>query len=331
MYVAAEKLIDQWKLAFAPSWHCDARCTHCFISRSLRCRDDYDSNVANNLFSGLPPEIRVIGFTGGEPFLHPRRLIRLMRRALAMGRASTVSTNGLWAINWNSGLRLLKNAAEAGLLEITLSLDRYHRPSLPVEVVKRLMTTAIELGLEINLKTVGGRKYSTINKIRQADLFDEQKSKEIHIFLEHVGEATKIAKEHYPVGQQDHCIALMTPAVLPDGSIFACCSAKTLEFRDSILRLGNVLDKPLEQSLDIASRHWIFAAMMALGPRGLWGLIGKPWTARQDSTSMCSNCQSIFEDPSLISMIEEAIRADASIRKEISARVMLMTSGAISD
>ena len=129
---SSEPIFSHQRIAVAPSWNCDARCLHCFLSDDLRNRDAFDSRVIEAVLDGLPDHVRVIGFTGGEPFLHLERFFRLLEKVSDAGRVSTVITNALWSQDWSRAAGILKQAHALGLRGISISMDEYHRPPLPL-------------------------------------------------------------------------------------------------------------------------------------------------------------------------------------------------------
>jgi hypothetical protein len=72
--------------------------------------------------------IRILGFTGGEPFLYPEFLVALTRRAVELGfRFDKLMTNGVWfrdRAGLASVLQSLKDAGFGG--KIGLSVDKFH-------------------------------------------------------------------------------------------------------------------------------------------------------------------------------------------------------------
>jgi radical SAM protein with 4Fe4S-binding SPASM domain len=72
--------------------------------------------------------IRILGFTGGEPFLYPEFLCALTRRAAIRGfRFDKVMTNGVWFRDLGHLSEVLHDLAAAGFSgKIGLSVDKFH-------------------------------------------------------------------------------------------------------------------------------------------------------------------------------------------------------------
>jgi hypothetical protein len=72
--------------------------------------------------------IRVLGFTGGEPFLYPEFLLALCRRGSQLGfRFDKIMTNGVWQRDCRHLADVLNQLAAAGFSgKLGLSVDKFH-------------------------------------------------------------------------------------------------------------------------------------------------------------------------------------------------------------
>jgi hypothetical protein len=72
--------------------------------------------------------IRILGFTGGEPFLYPEFINQLCRRAAKLGfRFDKIVTNGVWFSDANHLEKVLRQLARAGFTgKLGLSVDKFH-------------------------------------------------------------------------------------------------------------------------------------------------------------------------------------------------------------
>src|SRR5262249_45373923 len=83
-------------LSFAGTYQCNLTCTHCCVP--IEWPDRLDISVALRFLEDAHANgIRILGFTGGEPFLYPEFLHALCRRAAARGfQFDKIMTNGVW-------------------------------------------------------------------------------------------------------------------------------------------------------------------------------------------------------------------------------------------
>jgi pyruvate-formate lyase-activating enzyme len=119
-------------LMVAPVYQCNLSCPHCCVpiewpdrldvATALRCLEDAHAYG-----------IKVLGFTGGEPFLYPEFLHALCRRATALGfRYDKVMTNGVWHTGTAHLDAVLGELAAAGFTgKLGLSVDKFHGSHAP--------------------------------------------------------------------------------------------------------------------------------------------------------------------------------------------------------
>src|SRR5215471_6124523 len=83
-------------LSFAGTYQCNLTCPHCCVP--IEWPDRLDIPVAVRFLEDAHAAgIRILGFTGGEPFLYPEFLQAICRRAAALGfHFDKIMTNGVW-------------------------------------------------------------------------------------------------------------------------------------------------------------------------------------------------------------------------------------------
>ena len=318
---AAEPIFKNQRIAVAPSWHCDARCLHCFLSDDLRNQDAFDPRLVDSVLEGLPAHIRVIGFTGGEPFLHRGRFFRLLEKVSGAGRVSTVITNALWALDWSKAAGVLEQAYNLGLRGLSVSMDEYHRPSVPLPVVVRLLRYARELGMTVGLQGVGERARQAMARAMQRSDIPAADGAEGVVNLERVGAAEVLARKDIPSKELSSCMNALDPLVIPDGRFYSCCSARLFQIKNPVLLRGSVGRRPIEEIVDTASRDYLLAAIIVLGPAGLAGWLGvKP----NQGATRCEVCLMLLEDRETLQELVQCIDGDLKLRKEIVGRHLVL-------
>src|SRR5262245_21459156 len=114
-------------LSFAGTYQCNLTCPHCCVP--IEWTDRLDNDVAVRFLEDAHRfGVGSLGFTGGEPFLHPEFLHAVTRRAADLGfRFDKIMTNGVWhrdAEHAESVLTVLRKAGFSG--KIGLSVDKFH-------------------------------------------------------------------------------------------------------------------------------------------------------------------------------------------------------------
>jgi hypothetical protein len=119
-------------LSFAGTYRCNLNCPHCCVP--IEWTDRLDVEVALRFLEQAHAYgIRVLGFTGGEPFLYPEFVVQLSRRAAALGfRFDKVITNGVWFRDRVHLEGVLGELSEAGFTgKLGLSVDKFHGIQTP--------------------------------------------------------------------------------------------------------------------------------------------------------------------------------------------------------
>lgn len=93
--------------------------------------------------------LQSIGAHGGEPFLYFGLLKHIMKKAKKLGVPRTwVITNGFWAKTGEIAEKKLVELKEAGLTNITFSVDGFHQEYIPLETVRNGIEAAVKVGFE---------------------------------------------------------------------------------------------------------------------------------------------------------------------------------------
>jgi ribosomal protein S18 acetylase RimI-like enzyme len=254
-------------------------------------------------------------FTGGEPFLHPGRLAELVRTVSESGRSAAVVTNAAWALEPERAEELLSQARQSGLKGITVSVDEYHRPAVPLDAISRLLKRAQAAGLIVNVAGIGKKGREQIAQL-EADGLALAHPRELNLFdLENIGIASSLGEDRVRNPDLSSCHAAMEPLISPDGSVYACCTYHLFNIRTPVLLRGNVLNQPVGEILEEASRDYLLAAVAALGPGGLLKLLGRP--APRKVVSPCSLCLSLLNDAAIVDELRARIGSDKQLRKEL--------------
>ena len=111
------------------SYACTHECDHCFLYCSPRAEGTFTLAQVEELLdqARAMPGVSEIYFEGGEPFLFHPLLVAGLEAAAARGFRTGVVTNCYWATSVEDARLWLAPLAKAGLGDLSVSDDEFHR------------------------------------------------------------------------------------------------------------------------------------------------------------------------------------------------------------
>src|SRR5262249_28301651 len=131
-------------LSFAGTYQCNLTCRHCCVR--IEWTDRLDLAVALRFLEDAYSEgIRILGLTGGEPFLYPEFVHAVCRRAVELGyRFDRIISNGVWHRDQEHLESQLAPVAEMGYSgKLGLSVDKFH--GMEIDKAAQFCRTAVRL------------------------------------------------------------------------------------------------------------------------------------------------------------------------------------------
>lgn len=121
------------------NYYCTSRCAHCLYC----CGPQWDKRYIDETTTRLNLEkIRALGCRavhvgGGEPFLNPDGLLRVLEVAREAGvRIEYVETNSSWYQDLDSAVARLRELKARGLETLLVSISPFHNEHIPFQKVK---------------------------------------------------------------------------------------------------------------------------------------------------------------------------------------------------
>jgi len=323
-------------LGFHYTDRCNVECAHCCVSSGPRRRTKMDPAFAAEIIGqaaalGIP----AIKFTGGEALLYPQEILELTDLAHRKGMNVGVVTNGYWAPTVEKGVRFLTPFLEAGLCEVDISVDQWHWDFLKAEQVGRAIQAArtfrdlkvvlyrvmkvtetaedpafyAALGLAPDELTF--ESCNANDMIRQAGRDPAGRLLVRWTLVSRVGRGAGLPAEdalHAPCGSITPVACgevTRAPVILPDGTLFACCSGSV----PSPLHAGNLRQMSLALVQDRMERNPLLQLIAARGPTHLRDALAE----RQRHRDLPLTCDSICDlCKGILSRVEEPVLQDVA-------------------
>ena len=291
---------------------CNIACRHCWFSSSpdKRARMSLEEALGYIDQACEISSIEWISITGGEPFLFPEMVKKIILYASEKGFHTECVTNCFWASSKEIAIETLQGFKYAGLEVINISTDDFHQEYLPFEYVKNCYWASQTLGLKPVIMCTVGRS-SSLDLDQVVGLLGD---KGIQIlgsgfhckkpitalaiqsgFLP-VGRGESIPKEELMVA--DHLLlggcdkVLRDVSISSNGLVFPCCSAGGLV---KGVEIGNARLNSLLDMIGKASSNLMFNVLLTEGPEGLRRRNAIPYR-KNGYVNKCHLCYEVLRD-----------------------------------
>lgn len=294
---------------------CPLSCAHCCFSASASNQDKLSANQIIKTIKYLDNSmIKMVAFTGGEPFLLGQTLIKAVHAANQRGFKTRIVTSGYFGENFSKSEMRLKALEKAGLKELSISWDDFHAEFIPFEYIRNVFWAAKKLGLVVGINIVQGRDSNwTAKKVRQ-ELGVESPSQEVvqDSPLNFTGRAELKLRDAGRFSETflGPCpYVLAGPALNPRNKLLACCgvipetNALILDHNFAPENLNCIIEKGHRSSL----LNWIYLQ----GPYAIMEWISKRYSVtipnKMEISGNCEACYLLFNTKGIADKIHYAL------------------------
>jgi MoaA/NifB/PqqE/SkfB family radical SAM enzyme len=149
---------------------CPLQCSHCMYECSPHRKERMTlQEMVRYIDEAAEHKIRVVLFSGGEPFLLGKDLDEAVAYATKKSIHTQCTTAAHWATSKQAAVDRLRRLAAAGLGSLNLSCDDYHQEFVPLRNVKLAVEAAVEVGLSFTINVV----FTSQSKITKSFLNNE--------------------------------------------------------------------------------------------------------------------------------------------------------------
>ena len=310
------------------TYTCPLACAHCCFSSSPAVRDRLHTEHIAESITQIPDSVRLVAFTGGEPFLLGRDLDGLVAAAHGRGFTTRVVTSAYWARSESKAASRLRGLKEAGLDELSISWDDFHEEFVPFAFVKTAFHTARSLGLVAAINTVQTRQ-SRWTRTRLIDELGLPEDTDAILTESPINLTGRAAEKLADAGLREFrtlgpCpYVLSGPTLSAKNQLLACCgvipNTEALVI-DADFRPEN-LAKDLEDSAESVLLNWLYLR----GPYAIMEYIGREFGVqvpnRREVGGNCEACSRLFNTPEIVRHLAAALERR---RNEVSDELALL-------
>ncbi len=231
---------------------CTAECDICCFSCSTKKNNwlSFEKVIECIRMSKEVPEIKQIGFSGGEPFLDYSNLQKYIQEVDKLGIASSVTSNAFWADTYQSACEKLEILKQSGLKGVGFSYDEYHNKFVDINRIVNAILAAKTLDLEIVLQCV------VDNQSHLGKIFDILGPHLVDVSVgiipcyrvgnaEHTIEESNLIREYSCRGK--YCRKSGTFSIDCYGNVWPCCSPCVIQ---TALSVGNIYESSISEAYE---------------------------------------------------------------------------------
>lgn len=298
---------------------CNIACRHCLFGAAGGNRDAKDMAPADirhyiDRIADIALQAKdqfSVSFTGGEPFLSYRELLKSIAHAKQRGaqKISTVS-NGFWGADKNDALQRVAALKEAGLSNISFSMDDFHQEHIPPASLYQAISACTEIEMPLSIKTTVTRKSRRLGEVLLdlGDLLLGQKVTVEEIPCAPEGRAKlQIPPQDLMYKQgipREPCAMGMMLVILPNGDAYPCCGTGW----SPMLYLGNARETDFDILYSRMKDQPLLMILRGKGPHYFLSYLEKAgYPCSHDSyISNCDLCQRVLTHPGLEQILPTA-------------------------
>lgn len=296
---------------------CNAACDHCCVESSPRAQARLNDGLVDKIVDDLinHPDVREVGFTGGEPLLRADRVLSLIRRISDAGMRTNLTTNGFWAVTPEKATVMFENLEVAGLSHLTISYDDFHSPYVAPVRIRNALDASARSGIPTILNMCASRTRDSLSLLRE--LGDSTLCVRVTRFpVQRCGTGSTISDDELIVRPLED-LKLNCPGFEliyhHDGKVYPCCSPPIF---DTNMTLGEAGTRNHDAFIERAERNALLATIRYKGFRWLLDRVrevspNSPAAQMTEAVSACHVCTTIMSDEETLASLRDVILEEA--------------------
>lgn len=310
------------------TYTCPLACAHCCFSSSPKNKDRLHVEHIEQSIRQLPPDVRLVAFTGGEPFLLGKQLDHLVRVAASLDHVPRIVTSAYWAKSPEKAEMRLAELKKAGLEELSISWDDFHEAFVKFECVYNAFWAAKRLGIQVAINTVQTSKSRWSRQLLLEELGLPADTDEI-LCESPINLTGRAAEELADEGLREKrtlgpCPYVLTgPTLSAKNKLLACCGV--IPETDALIIDDDFRPENLVSDIERAQQSVLLNWLYLRGPYAIMAWMAERYglmaPRREEVGGNCEACHRLFKNQEFVQLLPQALNERA---REISSELALL-------
>ena len=301
-------------IALMVTRRCNMTCSHCSVESSPHAEgvQPNEQELLTVVRQAAAAGVTSIQFTGGEPMMRQKLVLRLMREAQRLGVRSAMATNGFWGRTPAAATRHLRALIKAGLSRLTVSYDRYHAEFQGPEPAVNIVAAARRFSFPVNVNITRAAGEQGLDGIVKP--FEGMPTAHLRFYdVQPVGAAARtIADDDWRGETSGFCNACGNPAITDDGRVMACNGPSYFTPAGHPLNVGSLRERPLADLLAAHRDDPVLDTIRTVGPERLREELARlpgfeTFPFRDHYRGMCELCLHVTSRPEAVAALRERL------------------------
>lgn len=234
------------KLCLVITDRCSAACDFCGFSCSPEGHQVMDAGfMARMIREAKDMGMKLVSFSGGEPFLYPELLKEGARLSREAGMKVSIATNGFWGAWEDDKIRQVLEDIKPD--SVGLSTDFFHRKFVPEDAFARAVFACSSMTIRTTVYVSDLRGEYSAGKFIKS-MTRGRYGVEFGLYPAYrVGRALDLPKEMFILEDRREnigCLYDHNLSVIYNGDVYPCCRYQVY---GSALKMGNATEQPLDR------------------------------------------------------------------------------------
>jgi organic radical activating enzyme len=309
-------------LTILPTYRCSAACKDCCFGSNpfVQGEISLERILAYIDEAAQISTIKLVVFSGGEPFLLGEKLDLAIRRANFHRLLTRIVTNAFWATTELAAKERLRSLKSCGLTELNISTGDYHQEFVPLKNVINAILAALSLEIPtcVVIESRLGQRFVSDILLRDERLIDASgNSRKLFRVIESpwianydsekIDQQKSVLLNRHTLHLRRGCESIIQNVVVtPYEKLGACCGLPREQIPE--LNVGSLKEKTMAELSREACSDFLKIWLLIEGPEKILA-----WAASKDPSidwenkyaHQCDACRALYNDPKVRRVIAE--------------------------